>query len=116
MQVYSGGAFNVTGPGEAFINFSWGGIGVGLALGWLYRKGEALLLAPYAIIRHGSFLLYPMLFYPFIQATLQSSFSSFVVGAAAQAVLIWIMIAVFVTRYAVWAQGAAPQGGRLYVA
>ena len=116
MQVYSGGAFNVTGPGEAFINFSWGGIGVGLALGWLYRKGEALLLAPYAIIRHGSFLLYPMLFYPFIQATLQSSFSSFVVGAAAQALLIWAMIVVFVTRYAVWAQGAAPQGGRLYVA
>ena len=116
MQVYSGGAFNVTGPGEAFINFSWGGIGVGLVLGWIYRKGEVVLLAPYGIIRHGSFLLYPMLFYPFIQATLQSSFSSFVVGAAAQGLLIWAMIGVFVTRYAVWARGTAPHGGRLYVA
>lgn len=116
MGLYSGGAFNVTGPGEAFINFSWAGIGVGFALGWLYRKGEAWLLSPLTAIRTGGFLLYPILFYPFIQATLQSSFSSFVVGAAAQAVLIGLMIAIFVTRYAVWAGGAAPKRSRLYVA
>lgn len=99
MGVYTGGAFNVTGPGEAFINFGWGGALIGLVLGWVYRTGEAVLLSARATLRWGGAFLYPMLFYPFVQATLQSSFSAFIVGAAAQLVLIMVLIAVFVTRY-----------------
>lgn len=99
MGVHTGGAFNVTGPGEAFINFGWAGGLVGFALGWVYRKGEAFLLSARATLRTGAAYLYPMLFYPFVQGTLQSSFSAFIVGAAAQLVLIIAMIMVFLTRY-----------------
>jgi oligosaccharide repeat unit polymerase len=99
MQVVTGGAFNVTGPGEAFMNFGWFGALVGFALGWIYRKGEVALLSAQNTRRYASFLLYPMLFYPFVQATLQSSFSAFIVGGMAQLVLILAMIAVFVPRY-----------------
>lgn len=99
MDLHTGGAFNVTGPGEAFINFGWGGVLVGLVLGCVYRCGEAALLSPRATLRTGAAFLYPMLFYPFVQATLQSSFSAFIVGAAAQLIVIIPMIAVFLTRY-----------------
>ncbi|SFR44577.1 oligosaccharide repeat unit polymerase [Yoonia tamlensis] len=96
MQIYTGGAFNVTGPGEAFINFGWFGLGVAPLLGALYRRCEEWLLNDAHSAR---FLLYPILFYPFVQATLQSSFSAFIVGAAAQMVLVVAMIALFVTRF-----------------
>ncbi|MDO6588959.1 MULTISPECIES: O-antigen polymerase [Rhodobacterales] len=96
MQTFTGGAFNVTGPGEAFINFGWFGLGVAPVLGAIYRKGEEILLNATQVLRHGSYLLYPMLFYPFVQATLQSSFSAFIVGAAAQSVLLLLMLALFV--------------------
>ncbi|WP_106745692.1 oligosaccharide repeat unit polymerase [Yoonia maritima] len=99
MQIYTGGAFNVTGPGEAFINFRWAGLGVGFALGWMYRKIEVVLLNPMHVLRYGSFLFYPILFYPFVQATLQSSFSAFIVGAVAQCMLLTLMMALFVTRF-----------------
>jgi hypothetical protein len=101
MGLDTGGAFNVTGPGEAFINFGWAGILAGFVLGWLYRRGEVLLLASPHVLRYGAFWLYPLLFYPFVQATLQSSISAFVVGAAAQAVILAVMLAVFVPRYCV---------------
>ncbi|PRY78175.1 oligosaccharide repeat unit polymerase [Yoonia maritima] len=101
MQIYTGGAFNVTGPGEAFINFGWGGVGVGFVLGWTYRKIEVVLLNPMNVLRYGSFLFYPILFYPFVQATLQSSFSAFVVGAAVQFIILTLMLTLFVTRFAV---------------
>lgn len=101
MGVTTGGAFNVTGPGEAFMNFGWAGVFAGFVLGWLYRKIEVALLCAQNSLRFGAFLLYPILFYPFVQATLQSSFSAFVVGAAAQFVLIAGMIAIFVPRYRV---------------
>lgn len=98
MGVTTGGAFNVTGPGEAFINFGWAGALVGFVLGWVYRRAEVALLAPRHVARFGSFYLYPLLLYPFVQATLHSSFSGFVVAAAVQLVLIAGMIAVFVPR------------------
>lgn len=101
MEVLTGGAYNVTGPGEAFINFGWAGVLVGFVLGWIYRRGEEMLLAASATLSHGAAFLYPVLFYPFIQATLQSSFSAFIVVAAAQFVLIMMMISIFVTRYRV---------------
>ena len=111
MQVATGGAFNVTGPGEAFINFGWVGAMVGFVLGWIYRKGEVALLCTRNTLRHASFLLYPMLFYPFIQATLQSSFSAFIVGAVAQLVLILAMIVVFVPRYRIQMRPPLTQRG-----
>lgn len=115
MQVYSGGAFNVTGPGEAFINFGWAGVGAGFVLGWIYRKGEAALLGAFNTIRHGSAILYPLLFYPFIQASLQSSFSAFIVGAVAQLFLVVALIVFCVTRYRVWLGGADRGRSMLYV-
>ncbi|WP_234417110.1 oligosaccharide repeat unit polymerase [Loktanella sp. Alg231-35] len=99
MGVDTGGAFNVTGPGEAYINFGWAGMAVGFALGWLCRKGEVLLLASPMVRRHGAFWFYPLLLYPFVQATLQSSFSAFVVGAVAQAMILALMLALFVPRF-----------------
>ncbi|MEL6837845.1 MAG: oligosaccharide repeat unit polymerase [Pseudomonadota bacterium] len=101
MGVDTGGAYNVTGPGEAFINFGWTGILVGFVLGWVFRKGEALLLSSTATMRYGTAFLYPMLFYPFVQANLQSSFSAFIVGAAAQLILLALMIGLFLRRYRV---------------
>jgi oligosaccharide repeat unit polymerase len=101
MQLYTGGAFNVTGPGEAFINFGWFGLGVAPVLGAAYRRLEEILLCSAQALRWGAFLLYPVLFYPFVQATLQSSFSAFIVGAVAQAVLLFVMIGLFVPRFKV---------------
>ena len=114
MGVATGGAFNVTGPGEAFMNFGWAGPGVGVVLGWLYRKGEVLLLSPRYTLRFGSCLFYPILFYPFVQATLQSSFSAFIVGAVAQAVLIAFLITLSVPRYRLFRLPTQRQGGFLH--
>ena len=83
MGLSGGGAINVTGPGEAFANFGWGGIFVGLALGAGFRALEEILLAGSAARRAGC-LLYPVLFYPFLQSCLQSSFSAALVTALVQ--------------------------------
>ncbi len=99
MGLWTGGAFNVTGPGEAYINFGGWGVLVGIALGALYRWIEVWLLSPAGVLGGGGFVLYPLVFYPFVQATLQSSFSAFVVGAAAHLVLIGLIIILFVPRY-----------------
>jgi len=96
MGITTGGAFNVTGPGEAFINFGWAGLAVAPALGWAFRAGEAVLLDAQRTARRGAAFLYPILFYPFVQACLQSSFSAFIVGAAAQLVLIVMIRALFI--------------------
>ncbi len=101
MDVATGGAFNVTGPGEAFMNFGWAGVFVGFVLGWIYRRCEVALLAARTTLRFASFAFYPLLLYPFVQASLHSSFSGFVVGAAAQTVLIVAMMALLVPRYRV---------------
>ena len=98
MGVMTGGAFNVTGPGEAFINFGWWGLGVAPVIGAFYRWVEVWLLSATQLLS-GGWVVYPLIFYPFIQATLQSSFSAFVVGAAAQLLLICLMISVFLPRY-----------------
>ena len=96
MGITTGGAFNVTGPGEAFINFGWAGLAVAPALGRAFRMGEAVLLDAQRTARTGAAFLYPILFYPFVQACLQSSFSAFIVGAAAQLVLIVMIRALFI--------------------
>lgn len=99
MGIRTGGAFNVTGPGEAFINFGWAGAAAGFVLGWFYRRAEIALLSARSTLRFASFALYPLLLYPFVQGTLQSSFSAFIVGAVAQSALIAGVIAVCVPRY-----------------
>jgi oligosaccharide repeat unit polymerase len=99
MGITTGGGFNVTGPGEAFINFGWAGVCVGFVLGWAYRRIEIALLCGQNTLRHASFALYPLLMYPLVQGTLQSSFSSLLVGSAAQWVLIVVVIAACVPRY-----------------
>lgn len=101
MGISTGGAFNVTGPGEAFINFGWAGLAVAPVLGWAFRVGEAVLLDAQRTARTGAAFLYPILFYPFVQACLQSSFSAFIVGAAAQLVLI-VMIRALSIRPLYW--------------
>lgn len=107
----TGGAFNVTGPGEAFINFGWWGIGVGGALGWLYRRGEVFLLASRHATGQGGVYYYPLLLCPFVQATLQSSFSAFVVSAVVQGVIIAAVIALCLTRIR---SGPEQTGGWIY--
>lgn len=99
MDLSEGGAFNVTGPGEAYINFGMTGVFVGFVLGWIYRRLEAGLLALRPTLQFAAFIYYPLLFYPFLQGTLQSSFSVFVIGAAAQGVLIFFVINLCLPRY-----------------
>ena len=115
MQVATGGAFNVTGPGEAFLNFGWAGVLVGFVLGWTYRRCEIWVLSVRPGLRFAAFYLYPLLLYPFVQASLQSSFSAFIVGASAEAVLITAMIAIFVPRYRVPARGTYHPKGAAHV-
>lgn len=98
LGLYAGGAINVTGPGEAYLNFGWFGALCGTVLGFMYRRFEEFLLEPRRLRRGLSLLLYPVVFYPFIQSTLQSSFSAFVVGAAAQLVLIYLFMWPFLKR------------------
>ena len=93
-----GGAFNVTGPGEAFINFGWVGMLVGLPLGALFRWGEVATCGRGA--GPASALMYPLLVYPFVQAALQSSISAFLVTAAVQWVMIFALSRIFVLRSA----------------
>ena len=115
MQITTGGAFNVTGPGEAFMNFGWAGAFVGFVLGWVYRRCEVLLLSARSSLRLGGGYLYPLLLYPFVQATLHSSFSGFIVGAAAQAVLIFAIIALVLPRYRVLPAARPTATGDAYV-
>ncbi|MBT0957779.1 oligosaccharide repeat unit polymerase [Alphaproteobacteria bacterium KMM 3653] len=96
----TGGAYNVTGPGEAFINFGWAGLLIGLPLGAAYRLIEDATLRLRACLRFAGWAFYPLFVYPFVQATLQSSFSSFLVGAMAQLVLAVPLIWLFCPRYA----------------
>lgn len=85
------GGINPTGPGEAILNFGWLGVFVGAALGVAYRRIEEFLLAQRRLV-NGGLWFYPLLFYPFIQSTLQSSFSAAVVTLAAQFVVVWLLL------------------------
>lgn len=75
------GAINITGPGEAFLNFGWWGILVGVPLGALYRVLEVWALNSHvqAPLRAG---LYPSAIVPFLLSTLQSSFSAAIISFA----------------------------------
>lgn len=102
LGVPTGGAFNVTGPGEAFLNFGWAGVCVGFVLGWMYRKAEVWLLWPSGrAARQLRVVYYPLILMPFVQTSLQSSFSAFVVGAVAQVLLISAMLWLWRVRWPV---------------
>ena len=96
MQVPASGAFNVTGPGEAFINFGWAGMLVALPLGAAMRMAEAWTLQSGTTSARA--LLYPLLVYPFVQAVLQSSFSAFVVTAVFQLCVLWLLGKLFLVH------------------
>lgn len=115
MGLTTGGAFNVTGPGEAYINFGPAGAVAGFVLGWFYRRAEIALLCARNTLRFASFALYPLLFYPFVQGTLQSSFSAFIVGAVAQFALIIGVIVLCVPRYRPRAQTRRSTWGQTHV-
>lgn len=87
------GGINPTGPGEAILNFGWAGMLVGAPLGWIYRRLEEYLLKPRTLSRKGGVWLYPLVFYPFIQGTLQSSFSATLIGAVTSFVLLRVGLA-----------------------
>lgn len=82
------GGFNPTGSGEAMLNFGWGGMLVGIPLGWIYRRFEEYLLKPRILRNKGGVWVYPLAFYPFLVGTLQSSFSATLIGSATFFVLL----------------------------
>lgn len=113
LGVATGGAFNVSGPGEAFINFRWAGVCVGFALGACYRWLEELTLRAQPSARYAAFLLYPLFVYPFVQATLQSSFSAHLVAAVVQLVLALPVIWLCLTRFSLTTQNPSLGGAIL---
>lgn len=86
------GGVNPTGPGEAFINFGWFGLLVGLFVGALYRGLEIFTLSAKGVRKRAGLWLYPIVVVPFIVATLQSSFSGALVSAAVKAGLVFATI------------------------
>lgn len=90
-----------TGPGEAFLNFGWFGVLVGSLLGAVYRRIEEFMLGPGAVLNGGSLWIYPLIFYSFIEASLQSSFSGVIVTALLQLLICLAMFAVFKRRVSV---------------
>ena len=82
------GGYNATGPGEAFLNFGWMGILVGFFLGFSYRKLEVFTLSPKGMKRHYGFWIYPIIIFPLIIGTLQSSFSA----SLTPAIVTWVIL------------------------
>lgn len=104
------GGINPTGAGEAMLNFGWAGMFVGAGLGFLYRRLEEALLRPKTFVVYGGIWLYPLVFFPFIVATLQSSFSAFIVGAIPQLILV-VSLTKF-CRYRIVVRSKALRGAR----
>lgn len=86
------GGINPTGAGEAMINFGWGGVFVGAGLGWMYRRIEEFLLRPKVFVVYGGIWMYPLIFFPFLVATLQSSFSATLVTTVFNIVLLRLIL------------------------
>ncbi len=93
------GGINPTGPGEAMLNFGWAGMLVGAALGFMYRRIEEYLLRDRVIAFRGGLWLYPLVFYPFIAGTLQSSFSATLIGAVVNVALLKTLLSFSSKRY-----------------
>lgn len=107
------GGINPTGAGEAMLNFGWAGMFVGAGLGLMYRRLEEALLRPKTFVIYGGIWLYPLVFFPFIVATLQSSFSGTLVTSTFNVVLLTILLKVVSIR---WRVGGPPPTGRAALA
>lgn len=92
------GGINPTGPGEAFLNFGWFGIAVGLILGFLYRKAEEITLSIRCVLNSGGIWIYALVVYPFIQGTLQSTFSGIVTAAIVKLVICYLLFKIVISR------------------
>ncbi len=90
------GGFNPTGPGEAFLNFGWGGIAVGFVLGALFRWLEWYFLSPVGLRTRAGLWAYPLVFFPLFTGVVQSSFSASLVSA---------VVVLVVLRLLLWATG-----------
>lgn len=88
------GGINPTGPGEAFMNFGWLGLIVGLGYGMLFRLLELFALSRKGIAKYEGLWLYPLTITPFIMGALQSSFSGVLVSAAVASVLLIVFLQV----------------------
>lgn len=86
------GGVNPTGPGEAYLNFGWIGVFVGLGLGYAYRRLEEYFLSENGLQNRAGLWSYPLVASPFIVGTLQSSFSSTLTALAITHVLILLSI------------------------
>lgn len=84
-----------TGPGEAFLNFGYWGMFVGLFLGAAYRKLEEFVLLGW-VNERGRALIYPLCVFPFVVGTLQSSFSATFVSNVVAACIFLILLRVVV--------------------
>ncbi len=89
------GGWNPTGPGEAYLNFSWGGPIVGFLLGAGYRRMEEILLLRDGVRKVAGLWVYPFVAIPLIIGTMQSSFSITVLSAAAKLLICYVFVKVF---------------------
>lgn len=96
LEMQSGlGGVNVTGPGEALLNFGWLGVLCGIGLGALYRLIEEVLLGNGGRLKKVGLWVYPVSAMPFFIGSLQSSFSATLVTSVAN-----VFIVLFVSRVA----------------
>lgn len=69
------GGIPPTMPGEAFINFGWYGLGIGLIYGYLLRKLEVLLFRGKLALRSIGIYMYSLWIIPLTWSLMQSSFA-----------------------------------------
>lgn len=74
------GGFNPTQPGEAFVNFGWMGVFVGLVFGWAYRRLEMITTSTRVLHWAGGPWIYVVVVFPFVWSLAQTSFSIFFAG------------------------------------
>ena len=86
------GGINPTGPGEAFLNFGWWGIFVGVALGILFRRLEALLFSPLGTFKGYSIIVYPVIGIPFVIGCIQSTFGGVMVSTITATVIVIVSL------------------------
>lgn len=86
------GGINTTGPGEAFLNFGWFGLIVGLFYGVIFRMLEVATLSKRGVERFFGLWLYPLTIVPFIMGLLQSSFSGVLVASAVATIILMVFL------------------------
>ena len=92
------GAYNETGPGEAFMNFGWAGVFMGFCLGYLFRRLEEFMLSARMIANGGGIWLYALILLPMVKGATISNFSGVVVTLAVQAAVILLLLRLVAAR------------------